>query len=294
MTYSVSERVQLTAGARRHQLDQDGVLMFGSVDGTSRWEIDTTGFELGVDVAISSALTMAAGWTGERRDSRFAQESEGALAADDVETERDGYYVHLSYRPSRNLNITLSAEDNSIDDPFTLASATDSRRYRLRARYRWDNGLSMSASHRRTDYENDNSGWKSDTEQTDVRLTYTSDRLTLSAGASLVDLQRDIDQLVTGGFRQDLFAISYSADADFWDGSARWRLTDSVDLAASYRAYDNKGSFRVDRDDARASVEVALPGNYRAQLSYRNVDYEEDQLESFDADIWEIALKYRW
>jgi predicted porin len=294
VSYAVSDRLLVTASVRQQNLDQDGTLQFGTVDGISSWEIDTTGFELGVDVALNDALTLAAGWSNERRDTSFGQESEGIVVTEDVETDRDGFYAHLSYRPNRNLQVTFSAETNSIDDPFTLASATDSQRYRLRARYRWDNGLTLNATYRRTEYENDNSGWESDTEQTDVRLTYSTDRLTVSVGAALVDLQRDIDQLVTGGFRQDLFAISYAADADFWDGSVRWRLTDRIDLAASYRTYDNDGSFSVDRDDARAAVEVALPDNYGLQLSYRNVDYEEDQLESFDVDIWEVALKYRW
>jgi hypothetical protein len=290
VSYLVSDRIQLTAGARQQQLDQQGMVLFDDVNADTRWKIDTTAFELGVDVALTSTLTVAAGWTTEQRDSRFAEES----ADHDVETDRDGYYAHLSYRPNRNLDITLSAEDNRIDDPFTLASATDSQRYRLRARYRWQNGLSLSATHRRTENENDNSDWQSETEQTDVRLSYMSDRLTASIGVALVDLERDIDQLVSGGFRQDLFAISYAADADFWDGSVRWRVTDRAALQASFRAYDNDGSFSVERDDVRAGVDVTLPDNYHLQLSYRNVDFEEDSLESFDADIWEIALGYRW
>jgi len=294
VAYAITDRVRLTTSARKQRLDQDGMLLFGDVDGVSRWRIDTSSYEVGLDVAVTDTLAVAAGWAGERRETNVSQDSEGDSEGEAVQTDRDGYFANLSYRPNRHLQITLSAEDNRIDDPFTLASATDARRYRLQARYRWDNGLILSATHRRTDYENHNSGWNSDTKQTDIRLTHTTDRLTLSVGAAWVDLQRDIDQLVTGGSRQDLFAIDYSADADFWDGSASWRLTDRIDLAASYRAYDNNGSFQVDRDDTRASVEVALPDNYRLQLSYRNVDYKEDQLESFDADIWEIALKYRW
>ena len=188
----------------------------------------------------------------------------------------------------------MSFEDDRIDDPYTLASATDARRYKARASYRWDNGLKVSASYRRTDYENDNTGWISESRQSDIRLTHAGDRLTVSVGAAFVELQREVDQLVTGGSRQDLFAISYGADADFWDGAVRWHVTDRVDLTASYRAYENEGSFRVDRDDVRAGVEFLLPADYALLLSYRNVDYNEDELESFDADVWELALKFRW
>ena len=37
-----------------------------------------------------------------------------------------------------------------------------------------------------------------------------------------------------------------------------------------------------------------LPADYALLLSYRNVDYHEDDLESFDVDVWELALKFRW
>lgn len=292
--YSVTDRARITAAASHNKLNQDGELSFGADDGSSEWEIETTGFDAGVELAITPSLAAGAGWSHQKRDSRYRQTLEDFQKTDDVETDRNGYYAHVHYRPMAGLTLTASVEDNSIDDPFTVASATDTLRYRLRARYRHASGVSISATHSQTKHENDNSGWQSNTRQTDVRLTHATDRLTVSLGVAMVDLERDIDQLVTGGSRQDLFAISYSADASFWDAAASWRLTDSVNLAASFRSYDNDGSFEVDRDDARASIEVALPASYALQLSYRNVDFQEDELEFFDADIWELALRYRW
>lgn len=294
VAYLVNDRLQLNAGVRRYDLEQDGAVLFGDTAGASAWDIETTGFELGVDMAVTTTVTLSGGWSTERRKSVVSHAIEGAGHTEAVDTDRDGFFGRLSYRPSRRAQVTLSFEDDRIDDPYTLASATDARRYKARASYRWDNGLKVSASYRRTDYENDNTGWISESRQSDIRLTHAGDRLTVSVGAAFVELQREVDQLVTGGSRQDLFAISYGADADFWDGAVRWHVTDRVDLTASYRAYENEGSFKVDRDDVRAGVEFLLPADYALLLSYRNVDYNEDELESFDADVWELALKFRW
>ncbi|HSG88752.1 MAG TPA: hypothetical protein VLA56_06045 [Pseudomonadales bacterium] len=294
VAWTANERVRLTAGARHHRLDQDGTLQFDGQAGASRWEIDTTELELGAELSLANALTAAATVSSERRETRFLQAAPGVADAASIDTERTGGSALLAWRPDRRLDVTLSAEIDRIDDPFTLASATDSRRYRLRGRYRWDNGLMVTASHRRTDRENDASGWNSDTKQTELRIAWQSDHLTASAGVSRVDLQRDIDQLVVGGFRSDLFAISYGAEADFVDGALSWRLNDRVDLSASYRTYDNEGSFGVERDDARAGLNMLLRDGYRVLVSYRNLDYEEDRLEAFDADLWEVALRLDW
>jgi predicted porin len=294
VAYLVNDRIQLNAGVRRYDLEQDGTVLFGETAGTNAWDIETTGFELGVDMAVTTTLTLSGGWSTEKRETVVSHSNDGPDETNEVDTDRDGFFARLSYRPNRRAQVTLSFADDRIDDPYTLASATDAQRYRARASYRWDNGLTVSASYRHTDYENDNTGWISESRQSDIRLTHASERLTVSVGASFVELEREVDQLVTGGFRQDLFAISYGADADFWDGAVRWHVTDQVDLTASYRAYDNEGSFRVDRDDVRAGVEFMLPADYALMLSYRNVDYNEDDLESFDVDVWELALKFRW
>ena len=117
------------------------------------------------------------------------------------------------------IEVSASIEDNSIDDPFTLASATENRRYKLSIRQRWDNGLSLTGSYRRTDVENGASGWAADTEQTAVRMSYRNTRFLVSGGYTAVETARSMDQLVTAGFRQNLFLIGYSADSSFADAS---------------------------------------------------------------------------
>jgi hypothetical protein len=293
-SYSITDRVRLTASIREQQLDQDADLTFDDIPGLSAWEIDTTGLALGAEALVGDDWTVSGGWTGERRETRYDAALDEFDAGADVKTDRSGFYLVVAYRPDMHWNLSFSAEDNGIDDPFTLTSPTDARRLRLRGAYRWDNGLKLSASYARRENSNDNSGWESDTGHADVRLTYAGTPVTLSLGASFVDTERSIDQPVTGGFRQDLFLIRYDADSSFYDGSVRWHTTEWLDLSASFRDYQNDGSFEVARQDARLAAEFKLPHQYGIELSYRLVDFEEDDLEAFDADIWQASLTYRW
>ena len=293
-SYHITDRIRLTARIRDQQLEQDAVVTFNDIPGLSDWKIDTTGFALGAEAVVGEDWTLSGGWTGERRKTRYEAALDEFDAGEDVKTDRDGFYLVVAYRPGRQWNLSFSAEDNGIDNPFSLASPTDARRYRFRGAYRWDNGLNLSASYSRRETMNDDSGWESDTGHTDVRLTWNGTRVTVSAGASFVDIDRSIDQLVAGGFRQDLFMIRYDAESSFYDGSVRWNVVKWLDLSASFRDYQNDGSFEVARQDAKFQVGFKLPYDYGINLSYRLVDFEEDDLEAFDADIWEASLTYRW
>jgi hypothetical protein len=102
---------------------------------------------------------------------------------------------------------------SSIDDPFTLASATDSQRLRLRGRCRWANGTSVTASYRHKNPDNDRSGWDSKRTQTVVRLAHAAANWQLSLRASSVDLDHQIEQLALSldGFRKDYLAQALRA-----------------------------------------------------------------------------------
>ena len=227
----------------------------------------------------------------------FTESVPGSSLGSDEDTDAQSYYLQASYQMSQRARLTLSAEDRRIDDPYTLASATDSQRLRLRGNYRFDNGITLTAVLSRTDFENDNSDWASTTDQVDVRVAYAGERLQASAGVALIDMEHEIDQLVQGdvlSFRQDLFRLRYEADSSFWDATLSYALTDRWQLRGSFRAYDNDGSFDVERDDTRAGVAVTLPQGYLLTLGYRNVDYAEDDIEHFDADVWEVSLRIDW
>jgi hypothetical protein len=198
------------------------------------------------------------------------------------------------FNTSQGFEITASVEDNSIDDPFTLASANANQRYKVSVRQRWDNGWSLTGSYRRTDVDNDTSGWATDTEQAAVRVAYRRDRLQTSVGYTGVDVARSIDQRVTAGTRQDLVVIAYDADTAFTDATARWTINPTLTVGGDIRHYDNRGSWPLTRDDLRAFLDIALGTDYTLQIAYRDLDYTEDAFDSYAAQILELGVRLNW
>lgn len=192
------------------------------------------------------------------------------------------------------LELNVSVEDDSIDDPFTLASPTASRRYKVGARRRWTSGLSFSGNYRRTDIDNERSNWLADTAQADARLVYQRPRLQLSAGYTRIDLARSVEQSVTAGTRLTVFMIDYAAESTFSDASARWQLNERVAIGGELRSYGNHGSFALARDDYRAFIDVRAGSDYLVQIAYRDVDYVEDAYDAYEAGILEVAFGLSW
>jgi hypothetical protein len=294
--YLLNDRIGLTAGVYSHELDQDGQMEFGASFNLGTWEIETTGVEAGAEFVLGTDLTLAAGLASETRETTYDQVQDGTLAPQTEETDRTGYYATLSWSPTRAFRLTATAEDNSYDDPFALASPTDRRRVRVRGLYRLPSGLFLSGSYAQSSVDNDDSGWSADSDDLAVRLGYSAPALDLSVGYSFIDLEREIDQLVTGGGRQDLFAIFYQADTDFIDGRARFEATDRLTIGADVRVFQNDGSFGLDRSDYRGYVELALAPAYVLHLGYRSIDYDEDEFDfdDYDANLAELAFGYRY
>lgn len=297
LTYRINDRVAVVGNVRQQDLDQQGDFEFGGALNLGEWDISTTGVELGVEVALAPTVTLAGGVAQESRDVTFGHnEGDGPAGFEDESetTDRTGLYVNLGWRPAAGTEVVASIEDNSFDDPFTLASPTDRRRYRLRGRYRWDTGLGVSGSYAKTEVDNDNSGWSADTDQLGVRLDYQHEALSLSVGYSNIDLERQIDQTVEGLGRT--VALFYGADSDFFDGRVRYQATERFAVGGDFRLYQNDGSFGLERDDYRAFVEVGFADAYTARLAYRTVDYSENAVsfDDYDADIIEAAIGYRW
>jgi hypothetical protein len=292
--YAFGERVRLIGAARRSTLEQQGAVAFGPDVGSGAWDIATDAYEAGVEVAVTPLLSVAAGWSTEARTTSSRWTQNALDRPDRSDTDRDGYFARLAFRTDNGLTLTASVDDDSIDDAFALASPSASRRYRVGVRRQWDNGLWLSGSYRRTDVDNDTTGWAADTEQANVRLGYRRERFQLAAGYTTIDASRSIDQLVAAGTRTDLWRIAYAADSVLSDVSARWQVSPRIAVGGEFRAYDNRGSFRLVRDDRRAFLDVALGTEYALQVAYREVDYLEDAYDAYDAALLELALLLRW
>lgn len=296
VTYRFTDRLALIGNAHQHDLDQEGDFEFDVVN-SSTWEIKTTGFDAGLQFLATPTLTVSGGLALESRDVDFAWANGGTTKAESEETEREGFFADVAWRPSKAFQLTFAAEDNSFDDPFTLASPTDRRRYRANARYRWENGLFVSGVYQLQDYENDNSGWAADSDRLALRAGWGGDGLDVSLGYAMLDVEREIDQTLFFGNPTPVpFPIAYEADTDLIDGRVRWAVTERWALGGNFRTYENDGSFALAHDDYGAWVEAGFGAGYLARVGYRMVDYDEDafDFDDYDADIAEFAVGYRW
>ncbi len=292
--FTATERLRLVGTLRRSTLEQSGALTIGPSLGAADWQIATDGYELGAELALSPAVTVAAGRSSEARATAYAWQRDAVAAGVDRSTDRDGYFARLALELTGGFALSASVENNSIDDPFTLASPTSSVRYNVTARRRWSNGLALSGSYRNTDVDNDRSNWLADTEQATIRLIYQRPRLELSAGYARVDVARSVEQAVAAGTRITVFAIDYAAASMFRDASAYWRLNERFSIGGELSGYDNHGTFRLARDDWRAVLDVRVGADYTLRAVYRSLDYAEDEYDSYDAEILELAFGVSW
>ena len=295
VTYLINDRFGVVGSVRSHSLDQEGALGFGTNFNSGSWSIDTLAFEAGLRCSITEDLSGGAGVLVESRevDSVWEHGSDGKAV--DSKTDLDGYWADLVWRPDRSIELSAKIDLNSFDDPFTLTSPTDRSRYSLRGRYRWESGLYLHGSWLLSDYENNNSGWDSETTRSTLRLGYSRSDLMVSFGYSVVEMEREIAHLVTGGALRPFFDIAYASDSDFLDGRVRWSPDNRWTVGGSFRIYENDGSFALERDDYRAFVEFALSEHYVGGLTYRQVEYDEAafDFEDYEAEIIEISIGYR-
>lgn len=291
--YPVSESLRLVGGLSRRELDQHGSLLWDGDENRSDWALTTRTYEAGVEVNLTPGVTGALGWIGERRDQRLR--GEGAIGATfETSTRHDGYFAELAWRASKRLTLRLDAQDASIDDAFTRASATERSRWRAQAQYRIDDAWSVAASHRRSRHHNANSDWTWRDRQTTVRIDRAGPRLSLTLGTTRIDQDREFLAPVSNGLRTVIFEIDYDGDARLHDAAATWRLTEALSVGASIHGLRHRGSFAVSRDDVRTYLSFMAPSGYGASLSYRYLEFEEGGLEAFDARIVELSLRRSW
>jgi molybdopterin molybdotransferase len=138
------------------------------------------------------------------------------------------------------------------------------------------------------------SGFSGVTTQSDARISFNGERFEVGGGIALIDLTRDIAQLVTAGTRQDVFLIDYDADITARDLSVRWRVSDRLAIGSRFYRYDNDGSFAIRQDDQRLFVDVDLSDRYLLHASLRRIESCEQVFDDYEADLLEVGLRLRW
>jgi len=292
-SYLLTDRLALLAGVRRHELGQDGELQETETEKTNG-EIASTSADVGLRFQASRTLTLSGGVRHERRDVTWSWSGEADDSPDERDTKATGVFANLAWRASSRFRLRAGYEDSAQDDPFTLASPTGKRTFRVRAQYGKGEGLSLAGSARFDRLENSDSGWRNDQDAANVRLGYRKASFSASVGYSLVAIDRSIDQEVSG--IDVLIPVAYDLSATSIDARVLWSFAERWKVGGHARRYESTGSFEVRRDDARVWLESLIGSRYVAHLGVRVVSYDEPirGLNDYDATILEASLGYRW
>ena len=307
LSFLVTPRLALVAGVRSYSLEQDGSFALDDEAGGQVWDLETTGVDLGLELAVTDDLTIGGGLVHEQRDAGFVTFEEGSgsgLPLHEESTDLTGVFASVTYEPIAQLTLDLHVEDSSIDDAFTDASPTDRERIKLRVRYRNETGFYATASYRGYERENSRSGWSSSVDHLDLRIGYRVESWDFSLGGATLDNDHSILQTVTtlpgfGGGQIFPYPIFFESDAEFVDARVAWQQGGSGSggprIEAVLRSFENDGSFARERDDFRLTAEIPLPKNYLLYGSFRTVDYSDVRtLNDYEADVAELGFGYRF
>jgi hypothetical protein len=293
LSYRITDRWGVVGGVRRHDLDQDGSSELGTTVNSGDWSIETQGIEAGARFLATREVTLGFGLMYEDREVQARRVEDADARLRDVSTSNIGFFADLVWRPSARGQVTAKADLNSIDDPYTTASATDRQRLRVRGRYRWNNGVYGTASYTFNNFENDDSGWTSDSSHGEIRAGCRRSKVDVSAGLSRGELERSIVPVINGTNPRP---IGYDSDADFVTAQLRWFATRGLTLTGAVYLYDNTGTLDLERTDSRIALEYAFARGAMVGLAYRTIDYEQRDLPAndYDADVVDYSIGYRW
>ncbi len=286
--WTLSERWRLAFDGRTQQLDQDADLDQGSAE--SRWSVDEQRIGLRAEADLTDTLTTSLGWRWRKRRFEHLLTDAGALRNERQDSRSGTWFAELRYRPSSQLSIHVSAEDDDLDDAFVGSLPTDARRWRLRARYRWAGGTTAEASWSLRDLENRASGWESRIGQVHGSIHYPGERFEFLLSASRFTFDSSILQNLSAGSRRVLFDIAEDVWSSVYHVSSSYRLNERWRLHAQHHRSSTKGHVEAQRRDWRVSVGVALNADAALEARYRRVTHDED-FETFRAHIVELALQ---
>ena len=301
LDYRILDWFGVIAGARKRDLEQDGELVFDDEDGAGSWRMDILTAHLGLEFDIGTRFTVSGGLSRESREVDWGWSHAESGVAESLETDHQGYFLTLGWRPTKTFRLSARVDDSSYDNPFTSTSPSDRLSYRIAAQWSRGKGLSVSGVIRGQDVENSHSGWNLSSQSANLRIGYRLPGLSLSAGYTFIDVDRQIDQTVTtlpgfGGGETLFFPIFYQADSDFIDARIVWAAATRLKVGGQARWYDNSGSFAVTTRDLSAFLEFGFGRGFVVHLGYRDVDYNETEQDwdDYRAKIVEASIGYRW
>ncbi len=288
LTYFVSPKFAFVGAVRYHNFEQEGEMEIYDTAMPLELEFNILGTEFGLQYAVSPKATVTAGFRYESREVTEEGHEET--------TTRTGFFGNVNLKLTKQLRFTGDYQFGSFKDPYTPIAPTDFHRARLTAKYKGKNCW-FNLTYLYKMFENDlNDGWKGEYSQLSARTGYYAKSFKFSAGYSLLYNKNEGDRNFVFYGRPSTWNILYEGRANMFDAYFRYMIESGWGIGCSANYYVNEGSWEVSRLVIRPFVEIKFSGGFLGRLSYRYVQFDEDNygLNDYTADIIEVSFGYKW
>jgi hypothetical protein len=295
--YSATDWVALIGGARFQRFDQESAFTTeGDLEETAV-DFSTDIAEAGLQVYPTRGLTVTGGLRYETRSTFFAH---GAETEERPATDRTTFFVNGVAAPSVGVNILAEYERGDYANPFTTIAPTSMDRFKTRVRLKPVPGLSLVGVYYYRRFDNSFSEADFDSHNFNVSATY--DLPYLGLYGSYVHRQYDlaVDTVKTtvgfGGGETFLFPSIYDSSLDFGRAGVRVAVGEITTTGVELTAYENTGSFALDRRSFDVFAEFRAPAGYLLRLAFRRDDYNEESFnfDDYDSNIFLMSVGYRF
>jgi hypothetical protein len=285
----VNDMISVIGEFRYHKTDQDGVLTVDGDQTDTHHEIETWGFDVGARVQASDAMSITGGLRLQSRDLMVAH---AAGETDEAETtDHTGFFLNFAGQVNRMLNLMAEYEYGDYDEPITLMSPTTFNRFKVRARVRTDNGVSIVGSYLYRKVENDLSTGEASSHRLGIDGRYTAPMWKAWAGFGYTKLDNDITHELSTGTIWNSF---YEAKTTNFAAGIEVDAHENLAFGFDTNIYGNSGSFELDRQQYNIYGLIKSPAGYHIRVGYERHDYNEDATnwDDYDANIFYMGVGY--
>ncbi len=293
----LTNRLVAVGAVRYHDFEQDGSFTVDSSAESMALGFDTLGLEAGLQYQFSPRLALTLGLRHETRDLQDAE-----TVTNETQSLRSAFFGNIKWDLRRVGSLTLDYQRGYYDGPYTLISPTLHDRLKATAKVRFKQfDFTGSCLLVKAENEIPSELWESSRTQLKLRLGYRAEKVKVSAGYALIDVEHRSERTIFyppswAGPGTFPWSIHYEGKSHLLDGSLSLSLAEKWTVGTYANFYTNRGFWEISRTQARAYVEYTLAGGLNAQLGYRFVDFEEkiSGFNDYQANIVEISFGYRW
>lgn len=297
MTLILSSKMAVVGSARYRNFDQSGSITVNGTTTNMDLKYENGGADVGLQYQPSGKFGITLGFRYERRDI----EDEIEIKEENAPTDKTGFFGTINWKAGKTFGLTLDYQNGSYENPFTPISPTDYNRFRLTAKLKKKN-FYATGSYLYSKSDNNDSNWKSNKNQLNLRLGFHGKKVKGGVGYSLIDVTREGNITVnyppawTGGEGSFDWDILFEGQSNLFDVFLYFYPDKAWALGGYFNSYTNKGSWELSRSTLKAFVKYKLKSGFITQLVYRLVDFKEKDLglNDYKANILEISFGYQW